>query len=96
MKHKLGRLVDHIATRSGTLISPFRVMQVVEEVPGVAQYKVIQDGQGRIEVQAVLNTGGISPSRTMKELEESCRHLFADTPYTIRQVDWIDAPGKGK
>jgi phenylacetate-CoA ligase len=96
MKQKLGRLVDYVIARNGTLVSPYRIMQVLEDVVGVAQYRVIQDSKGHIEVQAAVNANVISPDRTVKELEQNCRQLFGDTPVTVRQVARVDAPGKGK
>lgn len=97
MKEKLGRLVDYITTRNGTMISPYRVMQMLEEVPGVAQYKVIQDEDGSIEVLVmILKADGIQPDRVLQEIGQNCRQLFAGTPFVVRQVERIDAIGKGK
>jgi phenylacetate-CoA ligase len=96
MKENLGRLVDYVTTRDGTLVSPYRVIQVLEDVDGVAQYKVIQDSEGHIEVQAAVNANGVSPEQTLKQLEQNCRQLFGDTSVTVRQVTSVDASGKGK
>jgi len=96
LKHKLGRLVDYVMIRNGASISPFRVMQMIEEVPGLAQYKVTQDRQGCIEVDVVLKPDSISPNLTLQELAHKSRQLFGGTPVAVEQVDSINAPGKGK
>jgi phenylacetate-CoA ligase len=96
MRQIQGRLVDYVVTRDGTHVSPFRVMQAIEDVPGLAQYKVIQDSQGRIELDVVLNPSGARSNETLQELVQRSRQLFTDTPVSVKEVESIDAPGKGK
>ncbi len=53
IRHMEGRSAAMVSTRSGTLISPYVVTNAIEEVPGLAQYQVVQKQPGMIEVRVV-------------------------------------------
>ena len=51
-----GRAAAMLRARSGTLISPYIITNAIEEVPGLAQYQVIQKQLGMLEVRVVAES----------------------------------------
>ncbi|WP_455368100.1 phenylacetate--CoA ligase family protein [[Eubacterium] cellulosolvens] len=94
LKEKHGRLVDFILTKDGTQLSPFRVMHVLEDVPGIAQYKVIQESNHSIVVLIQpLQSRNLSFRET---LQDRCDALFRGMRVEIRIVDKIEAQNAKK
>ena len=90
IKNIQGRALDFILTRNGSHISPLRIMYVLENVPGVAQYKVIQKSDYSIELLVKMQEVAVEP--LLQALEQRCRQLFGDLPISVKWVDRIDAP----
>jgi len=88
LKDIQGRIVDFILTEDGRQISPFAVMYTLEGIPGVAQYKVIQESDHSIQV--LVKSGEIKVEPVLQALREGCRALFGDMPLTIKLVDEIE------
>ncbi|MFN0076239.1 MAG: phenylacetate--CoA ligase family protein [Prosthecobacter sp.] len=51
-----GRSAAMLRARSGTLLSPYIITNAIEEVPGLAQYQVVQKQPGMLEVRVVAET----------------------------------------
>ena len=94
IKDKQGRALDFIVTTNGMYISHFRVMHMLEDVPGVAQYKVVQNGDRSIEVLVQPIEG--NAEQVAEGLAQRCEELFGNMPLTIKVVDRIDVPGGQK
>jgi len=90
MKNIEGRVVDFILTKDGCYISPYTVMYVLEGVPGVAQYKVIQKGDYSIEL--LVKTSEMKGEPVIQVLQQRCRQLFGQMPVSIKLVDDIKNP----
>ncbi len=94
VKDKQGRSVDFVLTRNGSHISPFRVMHMLEDVPGVAQYKVIQKSDYSVDL--FVETAKTETDPVLQSLEERCKLLFGDLPVSIKHVDRIENPKGSK
>lgn len=53
IRHIEGRSAAMVRTRGGIMISPYVITNAIEEVPGLAQYQVVQKQPGMIEVRVV-------------------------------------------
>ena len=58
IRHIEGRSAAMLHTRGGALISPYVVINAIEEVPGLAQYQIVQKQPGMLEVRVVADAGG--------------------------------------
>jgi phenylacetate-CoA ligase len=83
-----GRVMDFIVTADGRLISPYSIMSVLEALPGVDQYKVVQRRDFSIEL--LLRTTKRDES-ILRKAGERCKTLFDDSiQIDSRLVDAID------
>jgi phenylacetate-CoA ligase len=90
-----GRIVDFILAKDGNCISPFRVMFMLEDIAGVAQYKVVQKSDSSIDVFVrAEQTVAVEP--LAEALRQCCRELFGDMPLNVRLVDKIENPAGQK
>ena len=53
IRHIEGRSAGMLRARGGALISPYVITNAIEEVPGLAQYQVVQKQPGMLEVRIV-------------------------------------------
>lgn len=53
IRHIEGRSAAMLHARGGALISPYVVVNAIEEVPGLAQYQIVQKQPGMLEVRVV-------------------------------------------
>ena len=53
IRHIEGRSAAMLRARGGALISPYVITNAIEEVPGLAQYQVVQKQPGMLEVRIV-------------------------------------------
>jgi phenylacetate-CoA ligase len=81
IKNLQGRIIDFVITRGGKPISPFRVMFMMEGFPAIGQYKVVQRSDYSIEVS--VRTVEKPFEAVRPALENECKQLFEDTPFTI-------------
>jgi phenylacetate-CoA ligase len=87
-----GRSAAMLRVRGGGLISPYVITNAIEEVPGLAQYQVVQKQAGMIEVRVVAE-GDAARSRIEKGIQsalESALESAADLQITF--VSKIEAP----
>jgi phenylacetate-CoA ligase len=91
IKDKQGRLLDFILTKRGRHVSPFRVMHMLEDVPGVARYKVVQKSDYSIEL-LVETMKQEATEQMFSALRERCAELFGELPVGITFVDRIENP----
>jgi phenylacetate-CoA ligase len=85
VRHIEGRLLDFIQTRAGESISPYRVMFMMEGVPGIGQYKVVQNKDYSIEL--MIHTIEAPFDEVEPTLKQECETLFGDTPFTITRME---------
>ncbi|MBN8418904.1 MAG: phenylacetate--CoA ligase family protein [Verrucomicrobia bacterium] len=57
IRHIEGRTAAMLRARDGSLISPYVITNAIEEVPGLAQYQVVQKQPGLFEVRVVADAG---------------------------------------
>src|SRR3972149_6051605 len=84
LKEIEGRDLDFILRKDGTPISPFRVMHLLEDLPGIAQYKVIQHADYSIDVLVQTREAEVDP---LQSLQERCKQLFEELSFKIKFVD---------
>lgn len=88
LKNIEGRVVDMIRIPDGGLISPYAVMETIQDVEGLGQYKVLQRSDYSIEV-LVKAVGDVE--KVVAEVDRRCRMLFKTLDYRIKVVDKIEA-----
>lgn len=87
---KQGRFVDYISAKDRPPVSPFTVMRMFEDLPGIAQYKVHQREDYSIDVLVEAFRNPNEP--LLESLQERLARLFGATPFSIQLVDKIDYP----
>ncbi|MCS6769906.1 MAG: hypothetical protein NZ570_05670 [Candidatus Caldarchaeum sp.] len=88
LKNIEGRVVDMIRIPDGGFISPYAVMETIQDVEGLGQYKVLQRSDYSIEVM-VKAVGDVE--KVVAEVDRRCRMLFKTLDYRIKVVDKIEA-----
>jgi phenylacetate-CoA ligase len=84
-----GRSAAMLRTRSGIWLSPFVITNAIEEVPGLAQYQVVQTQPGCLDVKIVAtNTADIEPN-LLRLLDH------ADMDVRVSLVPEIKPQGRG-
>lgn len=87
-----GRSAAMLRTRSGILLSPFVITNAIEEVPGLAQYQVVQKQPGAMEVRVVA-ANGTPPFQIERGIKEALNVAVAnDAELTVNFVPAIAAP----
>jgi phenylacetate-CoA ligase len=90
-----GRKDDFLIMPSGRRISP-RMVNVIEDIPGVSQYKTIQESINRIIVK-VVKGNGFSPNtldQIKRHIVDGC--LGEDVNVEVKLVGGIPLEGRGK
>lgn len=92
IRHMEGRSAAMLRTRGGTLISPYVITNAIEEVPGLAQYQVVQKQPGMLEVRVVAETNA-SRHRIEKGVQTALEAALSNTAdLQITFVSKIAAP----
>jgi phenylacetate-CoA ligase len=87
-----GRSAAMLRTRSGILLSPFVVTNAIEEVPGLAQYQVVQKQPGVLEV-LVVAANGTPPFQIERGIKNALNAAVAnDADLTVNFVPAIAVP----
>jgi phenylacetate-CoA ligase len=92
IRHIEGRSAAMLRARGGALISPYVITNAIEEVPGLAQYQVVQKQPGMLEVRIVAEASA-SKNRVESGVQaalESALERAADLQITF--VSTIAAP----
>ncbi|MFN7561355.1 MAG: phenylacetate--CoA ligase family protein [Prosthecobacter sp.] len=84
-----GRSAVMLRTRSGVLLSPFVITNAIEEVPGLAQYQVVQTKPGSIDVRVVATNPADLEPRLLRLLDH------ADMDVRVQFVPEIKPQGRG-
>jgi phenylacetate-CoA ligase len=71
-----GRSASMLRAHGGSLISPYVVTNAIEEVPGLAQYQVVQKEPGMLEVRVVVETDA-SRNRVEKGVQNALEVALA-------------------
>ncbi len=88
-----GRIVDFILTEDGQQVSPIAVINALQNVPGLDQFKVTQRRDFSIEILVAFN--GENAKSVTSNVRSRCQTLFRELPFEIKLVDRIensDAP----
>jgi phenylacetate-CoA ligase len=90
-----GRTDEFLTLPSGKKISP-RVINVIEDIPGVYRYKTIQKRKNRIVVNLVKGKG--FSKKTIVEVKRHIRSgcLGEDVEVEVKLVDELPLEGRGK
>lgn len=83
-----GRALDFISTPEGRHIPPTAVVGALETVDGVEQFKVTQDSD--LSVKVLLRVGNVRASQVLSDVENRCRFLFGNLPFSTHVTDEID------
>ena len=88
LKDIQGRILDFILTKNGRLVSPASIINRLEDVHGLWQFRVVQNQTNMIDLYVKIAAG--MDNITRYELEQVCIRLFDDTPVRIIQVENVD------
>jgi len=90
-----GRTDDFLILPSGKKISP-RMINVIEDIPGVSMYKTVQEAKDRIIVNLVKGKGFNQEtiSQIKKHIKKGC--LGEDVQVDVKLVDSMPLDGRGK
>ncbi len=87
-----GRSAAMLRARSGTLISPYIITNAIEEVPGLAQYQVVQKQPGMLEVRVVAESSA-PRQRIENDVKRALEAALAgDVDLQVQFVSKIAAP----
>jgi phenylacetate-CoA ligase len=84
-----GRSAAMLRTRGGVWLSPFVITNAIEEVPGLAQYQVVQQQAGSIEVRVVATNPADLEPHLLRVLDH------ADMDVSVQFVAEIKSNGRG-
>jgi phenylacetate-coenzyme A ligase PaaK-like adenylate-forming protein len=91
IRHIEGRSAAMLRARTGALVSPYVITNAIEEVPGLAQYQVVQKQPGMLEVRVVAETNALR-QRIENGLKNALQAALAsDADLQITFVSKIDA-----
>lgn len=92
IRHIEGRSAAMLRSHCGTLISPYVISNAIEEIPGLAQYQVVQMQPGMLEVRVVAETNA-SRERIEKGVQKALETALASAAgLQITFVSKIAAP----
>jgi len=91
LKRVEGRIVDCIRLRDGSQISPYRFTLAIEQIAGVAQYRVIQQDLDTVVV--CVKAAGETFERTGATVKRAVSDVVGhNTQVQVRRVDSLDPP----
>jgi len=88
LKDVQGRILDFVVTKNGRFVSPAAIINRLEDVHGLEQFRVIQHDVNMIDLHVKIAVG--MDITTRRELAHVCTALFDDTPVRIIQVESVD------
>jgi phenylacetate-CoA ligase len=88
LKDVQGRILDFILTKNGKFVSPAVIINRLEDVEGLEQFRVVQNQTNMIDLHVKIAAG--MDNATRHQLEQVCTGLFDDTPVRIIQVENVD------
>jgi phenylacetate-CoA ligase len=92
IRHLEGRSAAMLHSRAGTLISPYVVINAIEDVPGLSQYQIVQKQPGLLEVRVVADADA-SRNRVEKGVQNALEAALAGAAdLQITFVSRIAAP----
>jgi len=86
LKDVHGRTLDALVTKDHRYV--LTIVSRLQEVQGLEQFKVIQNGDFSVDVFVRIADG--METSTREELQRACTELLGDTPIRIVQVNHID------
>jgi len=92
LKNIEGRVVDFVRRSDGGVVSPYTIMNELQEVAGLEQFKVVQRDDYSIEVLVVM---AANSEDILNMVEKKCDILFRGLPTKVITVDRIPVnPGE--
>jgi phenylacetate-CoA ligase len=95
MSCREGQANTFIVTGSGKLVSPCLLVNILKVIPGIVQYKLVQERKGELKIQ--LSKGKVFSSETVNHLVKGLKEALGDgMNIEIRVVEKIppDPPGR--
>ncbi len=81
-----GRLVDFLKLRDGRLISPYAMIFAIQDIPGIARFRVTQETLAQTLVQ--IEKGSGFGAQTISEIKNACTALLGnEVNVDVRMVD---------
>ena len=90
-----GRAFDFIVTPSGKVFSGGLLMIIMREIPGVAQYKVVQETKDKFSVWIVKDPHSFS-SDPISQVQEQIKKHLGDVKVDVEVVEDIPKDKSGK
>jgi phenylacetate-CoA ligase len=75
IKNIEGRLVDFIKLPDGRQISPYTVMSILQNIPGIGRYQIIQENPNKIVAR--IEKSKDYDQTTITNLRDVCTKLFS-------------------
>jgi phenylacetate-CoA ligase len=95
LKEIEGRSTDFLVARDGTVMHGLSLIYIVRDLPGVRQFKIIQESLDHTRIQLVTDAA-FDPA-CLAGIEAGAKaRLGADVQVTIEQVDTIPPEKSGK
>jgi phenylacetate-CoA ligase len=88
MKNIQGRIEDFLLTPDGHYLSPHTVSSYLQHVPGVEQYKVIQEND--FSVKVLVKAKKEEADAVLSMVQEHCNKLFGQMSFDIELVDRLE------
>jgi phenylacetate-CoA ligase len=90
-----GRSDDFVTATDGTVLSPTLLLIVMKEIPGIAQYRLVQETRSRFKVMLVRDQD--FTERTLNQVENGIKEVVGnDALVEVQIVDEIPKDKAGK
>ncbi len=93
LKEVVGRSTDFIVRQDGTIMHALALIYVLREVPGIKQFKIIQEAKDRLRVQIIPTRQQVNTSAIVVGLKQ---RLGQETQVQIEYLEHIPAEKSGK
>lgn len=89
-----GRLVDRVVLPSGESISPYMLTCVIEDIPGIRRFQIVQDAIDHLVINVIPSPGSAPDSGEI--IREVQKITGTQVRIDVRMVDDIDRERSGK
>jgi len=84
MKRVEGRSDDFVTATNGTVLSPTLLLIVMKEIPGIAQYRIVQETRSHFEVMLVKDHG--FTDKTLHRIESEIKRVVGKDALVMSHV----------
>lgn len=88
LKDIQGRILDFVLTKNGRFVPPAVIINRLEDVEGLQQFRVVQNQSDMIDLHVKIDAAKDNTAR--HQLEQVCAGLFDNTPVRIIQAENVD------